>query len=60
MIKIKINYSNKSLNEPENHDFKHMQDLIVFPANLLRLSVIKFLLIEKHSSEGTLVEGIAK
>jgi len=48
------------LNGPNNQDFKHIQDLIVFLASQLQVSVIKFLLIEKHSSEGTLVEGIDK
>jgi len=37
-----------------------MQALTVFPANRFRWLVIKFLLIEKHCSEGTLVDGIAK
>ena len=37
-----------------------MQALTVFSANRFRWLVIKFLLIEKHYSEGTLVDGIAK
>ena len=59
-IKKPHNYSYKLLNGPNNQDFKHIQDLIVFPASRLRVSVIKFLLIEKHSFEDTLVEGIDK
>ena len=37
-----------------------MQALTVFPANRFRWLVIKFLLIEKHCSEETLVDGIVK
>jgi len=37
-----------------------MQALTVFPANRFRWLVIKFLLIEKHCSEGILVDRIAK
>ena len=42
-----------------HHDFKHIHALAVFPDNRLRFDVIKFLLVEKHRSDGILVAGIA-